>query len=76
MLTTAVDDSDPQQRDQGRSAGLAMAATLQRRAFYLDRGWSEGMVLAREFYRSQGLSYEERRLGGLWATDTGGPTHG
>ena len=67
MLTTALDDSDAEQRQRAIEVGLAMAATLDRRVFYVDRGVSWGMTQARRFYYRRGLSFEERRLGGKWA---------
>ena len=33
------------------------------RAFYLDRGMSDGMTLAKDLYDSERLSYVERRIG-------------
>lgn len=64
MLTDALDDLIPEQRAQGIEAGLAMAATLERRVFYVDLGWSGGMNAARQFYDEAGLSFGIRRVPG------------
>jgi len=62
MLTTALDDNDPDQRKQGIDAGLAMRRHFPLRAFYVDRGWSRGMEAAKVLYDEEGLPYEIRNL--------------
>jgi len=44
MLTDALDDTDPVERDLGIRAGFAWAERAGVRVFYLDRGFSSGMV--------------------------------
>jgi hypothetical protein len=44
-----LDDSDAQERAQGIAAGLAWAHFADVHAFYLDRGWSRGMLAAHKW---------------------------
>ena len=62
MLTTALDDMDPIQRAQGIEAGMAFAARVDSRIFYVDLQWSAGMLSAADYYRHRGLKFEVRRL--------------
>jgi hypothetical protein len=62
VLTLALDDTDPEQRREGLLMGLCMSATLDQRVFFIDYGWSSGMVAARHFYDDNGLSYVERTI--------------
>lgn len=76
MLTTALDDDDPEQRKLGIAAGLAVAENYNNLwdeveriyptpvAFYVDKGWSNGMLAARDHYESVGVQFEVRKLDG------------
>ena len=63
MLTTALDDNDPEHRELGIAAGLEWRRRADDRIFYLDHGSSRGMAAARELYLAEGLSFSERYLG-------------
>jgi hypothetical protein len=54
------------ERALGINAGLAWALRGDVAVFYLDLGWSGGMLQAARFYESHGFPTEGRRLGGLW----------
>lgn len=58
MLPTALNDDYPEQRKQGIEAGLSMAIRCDKRRFYVAKGWSKGMLAAREYYDEHGLDYE------------------
>lgn len=64
MLTEALNDDIPDERDLGIKAGYAFRHLANVRAFYVDRGWSTGMRLARDLYDREGMSYEVRSLEG------------
>ena len=77
MLTDALDDDDPRERELGIHAGLAWRharvpirdsdgavighAPVQH-VFYIDLGWSRGMLLAKSTYDNDKITYEERKL--------------
>lgn len=63
MLTTALDDTTPEERALGMQRGLEMAVTLEVRAFYVDLGWSDGMRSAKKYYEENNIPYETRVLG-------------
>lgn len=65
MLTTALDDGDPEERALGIQLGLAFRRAVDMRIFYVDLGWSTGMRAARSTYVDEYLPYEIRRLGSL-----------
>lgn len=66
MLTDALSDDDPEQRSEGIRAGLEMSKALflvgARVAFFVDYGWSGGMLAAREEYEKTGILYQVRRI--------------
>jgi len=62
MLTTALDDNDPNHRALGIAAGLEWRMRADDRIFYTDLGWSRGMVAARNLYDKEGLLYTRRYL--------------
>lgn len=62
MLTTCLDDEKPEERKLGIEAGLAWRRRADLRVFYTDRGWSRGMLAAREMYDRDGLVYQVRSL--------------
>lgn len=70
MLTDALDDEDPEQRAVGIAAGYEWADVADAFAFYIDLGYSDGMMRARAEYKEKGLggAVEERYLGPDWGT--------
>ena len=59
-----LDDLIPEERKLGIEAGLAWRRVAELRVFYGDRGWSTGMIAARDLYRTEKLPYEVRSLDG------------
>jgi|SRR3990172_8672052 len=62
MLTDALDDLDPEQRKAGIAAGFAWRGVAAITVFYLDHGWSRGMLLGLEDCKAKGLPHELRRI--------------
>jgi hypothetical protein len=61
-----LNDEEPGERALGIAAGLAWKRVADAQVFYVDRGWSRGMLDAAGGDRNApGL--EIRRLGGEWA---------
>lgn len=56
-------DDVPAERQRGIDAGLAWRRVADMTAFYVDLGWSPGMIAARELYEREGLPFEEREIG-------------
>lgn len=54
----------PRERALGIAAGLAWARRAGLAVFYIDRGWSDGMKAAREFYEREGIAMEYRSIAG------------
>ncbi len=52
----------PSERQWGIDAGLAWRKGAELSAFYIDRGWSRGMLAAKELLVREGRPYEERQL--------------
>jgi len=59
-----LDDLIPEQRRMGIDAGLAWRAVAEKAVFYIDRGWSSGMLAAKKQYDDEGFPYEIRKLNG------------
>lgn len=59
-----LNDDIPEQRRLGIDAGLAWRKVADAVVFYVDRGWSGGMLAAEEIYRNEGFPFEVRTLGG------------
>jgi hypothetical protein len=57
-----LDDGVPDERALGMKAGLEWVRVADAGVFYLDRGWSSGMSIAREVYEQAGVRIEERLL--------------
>ena len=57
-----LNDADPDQRAQGIAAGLAWGAVASAAVFYVDRGWSPGMLAAMRAHRAAGTTVELRDL--------------
>jgi hypothetical protein len=55
-------DERPEERQWGIDAGLAWRSGAELAAFYVDRGWSSGMLAAREIYERDGIPFEERSI--------------
>jgi hypothetical protein len=58
-----LDDGIADERAIGLAAGDAWRSVAELTAFYVDLGWSPGMLRAREICETNGLRWEERRLG-------------
>lgn len=58
-------DDVSEERQQGIAAGLAWRSAAELAAFYIDRGWSTGMLAAKELYEQEDRPYEIRRLTAL-----------
>lgn len=56
-------DDVPEDREYGIMAGLAWRRVAELAAFYIDRGWSSGMLVAKKIYDEENFPYEERSLG-------------
>jgi hypothetical protein len=57
-----LDDLIPEERARGIEAGLVWADLADASVFYIDHGWSSGMLAALERAHSHGASVEIRRL--------------
>jgi hypothetical protein len=57
-----LDDSVPVERALGISAGLAWRQVCHLAAFYIDYGWSSGMINARALYEAAGIPFEFRTI--------------
>jgi hypothetical protein len=64
-----LDDGVFEQREHGIKAGLAWGAVAFAAVFYVDRGWSNGMIQARNHHEMMGLPIEERTLPGYVAPE-------
>lgn len=57
MLTEALEDSDPTQRELGIQAGYHWWRTADIILFYTDLGWSSGMRAARQRAETERMPY-------------------
>jgi len=57
-----LDDALPVERVLGIDAGLAWRKVAQAAVFYVDLGWSNGMIAARELYIRENFQWEVRSL--------------
>lgn len=57
-----LDDNVPEERERGIAAGLAWRRVADRAVFYIDRGWSGGMLAAREVYEREGFPFHARSI--------------
>lgn len=55
-------DEVPEERQLGIDAGLAWRKVADKAVFYVDRGWSAGMLAAEEIYEREGFPFEVRTL--------------
>lgn len=58
-----LDDLNPEERKLGIAAGLEWARRADLRIFFVDYGWSDGMLKAKAFYDENGLSCDEHSIG-------------
>lgn len=58
MLTRTLDDRNQLARESGIEAGRVMARILGRAAFYVDRGWSPGMLETRTWFDQEAPEVE------------------
>lgn len=63
MLTVALNDADPEERELGIQCGLEMSSRLDKHVFYTDLGWTEGMRKAYDFCVRSNKAYEVRQIG-------------
>lgn len=57
-----LDENKPREREWGITAGLAWRKVADKAVFYLDLGWSRGMIAARDLYQAEGKPFEIRRI--------------
>ena len=68
LYPAVLDESDPEQRMQGISAGLEWLAVAEAVVIYEDLGVSEGMTAEQRAATVAGVPVERRRLSG-WSSD-------
>lgn len=56
-------DEVSEEREWGINAGLAWRRVAELAVFYIDRGWSSGMLAAKKLYDEENFPYEERSIG-------------
>lgn len=59
-----LDDLVEEERRWGIEAGLVWRSGAEAGVFYVDRGWSKGMLFAKDCYEADGIPIEERTLPG------------
>lgn len=63
LHTQVLDDLSFEQRHTGIEAGLAWIPVANLVAFYVDRGWSGGMIAAQNYALSLGIPVVTRNIG-------------
>lgn len=63
LHTQVLDDDNPELRHVGIEAGLAWMPVAHRVAFYVDLGWSTGMIAAKNYALSLHIEIVERNVG-------------
>jgi hypothetical protein len=58
-----LNDLVPEDRELGIAAGLAWRKPADMAAFYIDLGWSNGMISAQRIYLGDGKTYVCRSIG-------------
>jgi hypothetical protein len=58
-----LDDNIPEERQLGIACGLAWRRVAEGAVFYIDRGWSKGMVEAKVLYDNAAIPCSIRKLG-------------
>lgn len=64
LYTQVLNDKDEVERAAGIAAGLAWVRKADLHAFYTDRGWSKGMLIALTYSLTSGWKFEFRALHG------------
>ena len=64
LYTQIYDDTDPKERERGIQAGYEWMHNADLVAFYIDRGWSSGMLMALKVARLLQKKTEVRSLYG------------
>jgi hypothetical protein len=62
-----LEDGNPFERKWGIDAGLVWSEQAEAAVFYLDRGWSAGMRIAKAHHLERGITVEDRLLPGYVA---------
>ena len=57
-----LDDNIEEERLMGINAGLAWLKTGAKHVFYVDYGYSKGMLFAKQFASENNISCEERKI--------------
>ena len=57
-----LNDDNPEERQTGMEAGWAWRRVADAAVFYVDRGWSGGMLAARQIYEDEGFPFEVREI--------------
>ena len=57
-----LNDEIPVERELGINAGLAWLTCAKKHVFYVDYGYSKGMIAAKQLSEETGMQIEERRL--------------
>ena len=63
FFTQFLDDNIPEERALGIECGLQWAERVQVAAFYVDYGWSDGMLKAKERHERENRRIEIRHIG-------------
>lgn len=62
LYTQVLNDNISKEREMGIAAGLAWLDAADKHVFYLDYGWSSGMLAAERFAKSMNVKIEYRRI--------------
>jgi hypothetical protein len=62
LLTRVLDDNNPIEREKGLKAGQAFLSIVDLVVFYIDFGYSPGMIEVKKIVDKMRLKYEERKL--------------
>ena len=62
LYTQVLDDTIPEQRTIGINAGLEWLKLAEKHVFYIDHGYSEGMLYAFGLSLRSGIEIEERKI--------------
>lgn len=62
LYTQVLNDNVPVERRQGIEAGYAWRRVAEKAVFYVDHGWSGGMLAAKALYEQESIPFELRLL--------------
>jgi hypothetical protein len=62
LYTQVLNDNILSEREQGIDAGLAWRKAAELAVFYVDFGWSDGMLAAKAVYELEGTPFCERSI--------------